>query len=88
MTPRERYRRQSFHSSAKFPGDHLVRWNKSFDDSSVVYAIGPNVEILSGIETLPNGQKTTGLLQVTRAPYQRSEAHPVFSDLLFLWTAQ
>lgn len=54
FTPSERYRRQSFHTSAAFPSDHLVRWNKSFADFSVVYGMHPDVEILSGFETLPN----------------------------------
>ena len=87
IAPIPRYRRQSFHTSAAFPGDHLVRWNKSFDNSSIVYTMRPDVEILSGIESLPNGKKSTGLLQVTRAPYQRAEAHPQFGDLLFLWVS-
>lgn len=86
--PRERYRRQSFHASAALPADHLVRWNKSFADSSIVYAKRPEQEILSQFETLPNGKKTLGLLQVTRAPYQRPEAHPEYCDLLFLWCAE
>ena len=83
--PRAKYRRQSFHTSAAFPGDHLVRWNKSFDESSIVYRLTPELEILSGIEALPNGKRTAGTLQVTRAPYQRAEAHPDCCDLLFLW---
>ena len=85
--PQARYRRQAFHASATMPSDHFVRWNKSFVDSSVVYALRPEHDILSAYEVLPNGRKTQGLLQVTRAPFQRPEAHPVFSDLLFLWTA-
>ena len=85
--PQARYRRQSFHASAALQVDHLVRWNKSFVDSSIVYALRPEHDILSAHEVLPNGKKTLGLLQVTRAPYQRPEAHPEFCDLLFLWTA-
>ena len=87
FAPQPRYRRQSFHCSSCLPGDHLVRWNKSFDDTSVVYAVSSEDQILSNVEALPNGKKTLGMLQVTRAPFQRPDAHPERQDLLFLWVA-
>lgn len=80
-----KYRRQSFHTSDDFPSSHVVRWNKSFDEDSIVYKVVPN-RVMSSREPLPNDMALEGMLEVIHAPYQRAAdiEHP---DLLFYWRA-
>jgi Zn-dependent peptidase ImmA (M78 family) len=85
--PQPKYRRQSIHLSELCQDDHTVRWNKSFPVDSVVYSAATNDAIQVGREALPNDILKTGRLEAVRAPYQRDDAHPVFGDVLFLWTA-
>jgi Zn-dependent peptidase ImmA (M78 family) len=81
-----KYRRQSFHTSDDFPTTHTVRWNKSFDEDSIVYKVGPNGVMSSG-EPLPNGIELKGILEVVQAPYQRDHADIDHPDILFYWRA-
>jgi hypothetical protein len=81
-----KYRRQSFHTSDDFPASHTVRWNKSFDEDSIVYKVGPN-GVMSSDEPLPNGIGVEGILEVMHAPYQREDADIEHPDILFYWRA-
>lgn len=81
-----KYRRQSFHTSDDFPASHTVRWNKSFDDNSIVYKVGP-YGVMSSMESLPNDVESDGILEVMHAPYQREEADRKHPDVLFYWRA-
>jgi Zn-dependent peptidase ImmA (M78 family) len=81
-----KYRRQSFHTSDDFPDSHTVRWNKSFNENSIVYKVGPN-GVMSCGESLPNGMPLEGILEVMHAPYQRDEADSEHPDILFYWRA-
>lgn len=83
-----KYRRQSCYLSEACDDDFMIRWNKSFDSSSVVYAAARDEFIHAAIEVLPNKIGLSGRLEVKRAPYQREEAHPVFRDILFLWISE
>ena len=84
--PQPKYRRQSIHFSESC-GDHLmVRWNKSFNESSCVYSAGSDSGIRVAVEALPNGSGIKGRLEAIRAPYQREEANPKFRDVLFFWS--
>jgi hypothetical protein len=81
-----KYRRQSFHTSDDFPASHTVRWNKSFNEDSIVYKVGLNGVMSSG-EPLPNGMELEGILEVIHAPYQRDDADIEHPDILFYWRA-
>jgi hypothetical protein len=81
-----KYRRQSFHTSDDFPTSYTVRWNKSFDENSIVYRVGPN-EVMSSIEPLPNVMESEGTLEVMHAPYQREDTDNEHPDILFYWRA-
>ncbi len=83
-----KYRRQSLHMSEKCGDEHIVRWNKSFESDSCVYAAGLGSEIGSGRETLPNEAQEFGTIEAIRAPFQREEADPIFADVLFVWWKQ
>jgi Zn-dependent peptidase ImmA (M78 family) len=84
--PQPKYRRQSIYFSESC-GDHLiVRWNKSFNESSCVYLAGSDTGIHASIEALPNGSGIKGRLEAVRAPYQRQDANQMFGDVLFFWT--
>ena len=85
--PIKKYRRQSLHLSEACSARHIVRWNKSFDQSSVVYVAGENGGIHSALEALPNSDGTVGTLEAVRAPYQREDADEHFRDVLFFWQA-
>lgn len=85
--PVPKYRRQSFHMSDFFPESLVVRWNKSFNETSVVYQAGSTTELLSAEEPLPSDPDVQGLLEVLHAPYQRDDANPENPDLLFFWMA-
>ena len=79
-----KYRRQSFHASDSFPAPHTVRWNKSFDENSIVYQVGSN-RVMSSKESLPNDMGVEGILEAIQAPYQREDADPAHPDILFYW---
>jgi Zn-dependent peptidase ImmA (M78 family) len=86
VPPQPKYRRQSIYFSESC-GDHLiVRWNKSFNESSCVYLAASDPGIYASMEALPNDSGIKGRLEAIRAPYQRQEAHPGFGDVLFFWT--
>jgi hypothetical protein len=84
--PQKKYRRQSIHMSPGCSDDHLVRWNKSFDQESIVYK-AVDGRLHSAVEQLPNVAAQSGLLEVMQAPYQREEADEKFGDVLFFWSA-
>jgi len=84
-TAERKYRRQSFHISDSFPDDWIVRWNKSFEKSSVVYSAGQTEDLLRGQEGLPSASHVGGTLEVQRAPYQRENANTEHPDLIFFW---
>jgi Zn-dependent peptidase ImmA (M78 family) len=84
--PEPKYRRQSFHASDQFPEHLTIRWNKSFDEGSVVYRAANSVTVSHGDEALPNGMATVGRLEAITAPYQRDDADPSHPDQLFFWT--
>lgn len=83
---RPKYRRQSFHTSDDFPGSYTVHWNKSFDESSIVYKVG-SYGLMSSMESLPNDTECDGILEVMPAPYQREAADTEHPDVLFYWRA-
>jgi hypothetical protein len=85
-TATPKYRRQSIHFSEVAKEHLMIRWNKSFAESSCVYQAGIGDGIHSAIETLPNGSGIEGRLEAIRAPFQREDAHPHFGDVLFFWT--
>lgn len=85
--PIKKYRRQSLHLSEACTAQHIVRWNKSFDQRSVVYAAGRNGGVHSASEVLPNSDGAVGMLEAIRAPYQREDADENFPDVLFFWQA-
>jgi Zn-dependent peptidase ImmA (M78 family) len=82
-----KYRRQSCYASEQCSDDFNVRWNKSFDLSSVVYKAATDDNIHVGIEVLPNDSGLSGRIEAIRAPYQRDDAHQEFPDILFFWSA-
>lgn len=82
-----KYRRQSLHLSEPSTDDHTIRWNKSFDVSSVVYEARRKHCVVTAVETLPNESGEVGRLEAVVAPYQREDADPEFPDVIFLWTA-
>jgi uncharacterized protein DUF955 len=86
-TPVPKYRRQSFHTSDAFPSDLVVRWNKSFGEESIVYRVADAHSPLRAREPLPTATNIDGALEAMRAPYQRDDADPQHSDIIFLWIA-
>jgi Zn-dependent peptidase ImmA (M78 family) len=82
-----KYRRQSCYLSEQCSDDFTVRWNKSFDPSSVIYRAARSAGAQTSIEVLPNEAGLSGRIEAVRAPYQRENAHPEHPDVLFLWTA-
>jgi hypothetical protein len=82
----KKYRRQSIHMSCNCEDRHLIRWNKSFDRTSVVYK-AKDGRVHSAIETLPNQSERHGRIEAMLSPYQRDEADEEFGDVLFLWQA-
>ena len=84
--PAERkYRRQSVHLSAGCrEDDYTIRFNKSFDPSSVVYQARVG-GIQSGIESLPNLANVSGRIEATLCPYQSDNADADFGDVFFFW---
>lgn len=80
-----KYRRQSLHSSLACDVNHLIPWNKSFDETSCVYRAGTLEEVVRGFESLPNRSPELGVIEAIQAPYQYSTADSDFPDVLFLW---
>jgi hypothetical protein len=84
--PQKKYRRQSIHMSPSCSDDHLVRWNKSFDQNSIVYRTVDGC-MHSAFEQLPNIAAQSGLLEAIQAPYQGEDADEKSGDVLFFWSA-
>jgi hypothetical protein len=84
--PAERkYRRQSVHLSAACPEDeYTIRFNKSFDPSSVVYKARAG-GIQSSAESLPNLANVSGRIEAMLCPYKRDNADADFGDVFFFW---
>jgi hypothetical protein len=83
--PMPKYRRQSLHTSDCCGPEHLIPWNKSFDEGSCVYAAAVKSAVQFGRESLPNRCKDFGMLEAVRAPYQRNDSDPASPDILFIW---
>jgi uncharacterized protein DUF955 len=84
--PEPKYRRQSLHTSLACTADHLVPWNKSFDETSCVcFAQEPDEDIQRGQESLPNKFGEIENIEAVRAPYQRTLDIAHLPDVLFLW---
>jgi Zn-dependent peptidase ImmA (M78 family) len=82
-----KYRRQSVHLSAacaEAEANYTIRFNKSFDPSSMVYKTRES-GIKSGIEGLPNLSGALGRIEAMRCPYQSDTAHEEFGDVFFFW---
>lgn len=84
-SPEPKYRRQSLHTSAACAPDHLIRWNKSFDPTSCVYAAKSVDDIKRARERLPNLSTAVGIIECIRAPYQGDLRDDSYPDVLFLW---
>lgn len=83
--PAERkYRRQSVHLSAACREEYTIRFNKSFDTSSVVYKAREG-GIHSGVESLPNLTNVNGRIEAMLCPYQGDRADEDFGDVFFFW---
>ena len=86
--PAERkYRRQSVHlsaSCAEAEAEYTIRFNKSFDPSSIVYKAREG-GIHSGIESLPNLSGAIGRIEAMLCPYQSDAAHEEFGEVFFFW---
>jgi Zn-dependent peptidase ImmA (M78 family) len=84
--PAERkYRRQSVHLSAACREDeYTIRFNKSFDPSSVVYNAREG-GIQSSVESLPNLANVSGRIEAMLCPYQSDNANADFGDVFFFW---
>ncbi|MDT8069516.1 MAG: ImmA/IrrE family metallo-endopeptidase [Terriglobia bacterium] len=84
--PAERkYRRQSVHlSPACREEEYTIRFNKSFDPSSVVYKAREG-GIHSGVENLPNLANVSGQIEAMLCPYQGDNAGEEFGDVFFFW---
>jgi hypothetical protein len=84
--PAERkYRRQSVHLSAACQEDeYTIRFNKSFDPSSIVYKAREG-GIHSGVEGLPNLTSAVGRIEAMLCHYQSDSADQEFGDMFFFW---
>jgi Zn-dependent peptidase ImmA (M78 family) len=80
----KKYRRQSLHLSEQCGDDFIIRWNKSFDLSSVVYQASTG-GIVTEYEELPNLSSKKGRIEAMLAPFQSEDADPEFGDVLFFW---
>jgi|HubBroStandDraft_5_1064220.scaffolds.fasta_scaffold28847_5 Zn-dependent peptidase ImmA (M78 family) len=80
-----KYRRQSVHlSGACREEEYTIRFNKSFDSSSVVYTAREG-EIQSDVESLPNLANVRGRIEAILCPYQGHGADADFGDVFFFW---
>ncbi len=84
--PAERkYRRQSVHLSAACrEEEYTIRFNKSFDPSSVVYKAREG-GIRNSVESLPNISDASGGIEALLCPYQSDNADGDFGDVFFFW---
>ena len=84
--PAERkYRRQSVHlSPACAESEYTIRFNKSFDPTSIVYK-AREAGVHAGFETLPNASVGTGRIEAMLCPYQGEDTDPDFGDVFFFW---
>ena len=84
--PQEKYRRQSFHTSDKFPSGLTIHWNKSFPENSCVYRASQSGAIESGHETIPlgSGKYLSCLMESVIAPFQPDDVDADWQDVLFL----
>jgi Zn-dependent peptidase ImmA (M78 family) len=83
--PSPKYRRQSFHCSNSCSARHNIPWNKSFDESSVVYRARDTNQLQRSREALPNQSGAMGGIEAVIAPYQRPQSHEDNPDVLFIW---
>jgi Zn-dependent peptidase ImmA (M78 family) len=81
--PAPKYRRQSLHVSDGCGPQHIIPWNKSFDEGSCVYEAAVKPGIQFGREQLPNRRADSGMIEAVQAPYQRSGTEN--PDILFIW---
>ena len=80
-----KYRRQSVHLSAACREDeYTIRFNKSFDPSSIVYKAREG-GIQSSVESLPNLASVSGRIEAMLCPYQSDNADADFGDVFFFW---
>lgn len=80
-----KYRRQSVHLSPACPEDeYTIRFNKSFEPSSIVYKAREG-GIHTGIEGLPNLANEIGRVEAMLCPYQSDNSHEEFGDVFFFW---
>jgi hypothetical protein len=84
--PAERkYRRQSVHlSPACTESEYTIRFNKSFDPTSIIYKAREG-GVHAGFETLPNASVGTGRIEAMLCLYQGEDADPDFGDVFFFW---
>ena len=84
--PAERkYRRQSVHLSASCAeNEYTIRFNKSFDPTSIVYKAREG-GIQMGVESLPNLSGALGRIEALLCPYQSDNADEKFGDVFFFW---
>jgi hypothetical protein len=80
----KKYRRQSLHLSEQCDDRFIIRWNKSFELSSVIYEARKG-GIVTGFEKLPNNSGKSGKTEAMLAPFQNENADPEFGDVLFFW---
>lgn len=83
--PIPKYRRQAFHPSDSCSPQHSIPWNKSFDESSVVYRARDASPFERCREALPNQSGDQGWIEAVIAPYQREGGDTIHPDVLFLW---
>jgi Zn-dependent peptidase ImmA (M78 family) len=79
-----KYRRQSIHLAHQCDDSYTIRWNKSFNKTSIVYQAHCG-GVVVGIEELPNNASKFGRIEAMLAPYQRGDADKAFGDVLFFW---
>jgi hypothetical protein len=87
--PAKKYRRQSFHSSASFPRELVVPWNKSVPETSHIYRAAEARSLQSGLEQIATGGRGKEIrcyLEALPAPYQPEDVDPEHPDILFLLT--
>jgi hypothetical protein len=85
-TSQPKYRRQSFHHSASYPRHLIFPWNKSLPFESIVYSAARKGGMCFGSETLEpkGGVRATFRVEAVPAPYQRTDGHTEWPDVLAL----
>lgn len=80
-----KYRRQSVHLSAACrEEEYTIRFNKSFDPSSIVYKAREG-GVKADVECLPNLVNASGRIEAVLCPYQSDSADGDFGDVFFFW---